>query len=94
MDLLIAMAAKTGVVTQMGNQGHSGNNYFQFKAWTEAGIIKDVTRIDAFMNARATLARLDGGRRSRRPNRCRRGSTGTSGTRRVLRAPSARSCTR
>ena len=51
VDLLIAMAAKTGVVTQMGNQGHSGNNYFQFKAWTEAGIIKDVTQIDAFMNA-------------------------------------------
>ena len=51
VDLLIAMAEKTGVVTQMGNQGHSGNNYFQFKAWSEAGIIKDVTKIVAFMNA-------------------------------------------
>jgi predicted dehydrogenase len=51
VDLLMAMAAKSGVVTQMGNQGHSGNNYFQFKAWTEAGVIKDVTRIDAFMNS-------------------------------------------
>jgi len=51
VDLLIAMAGKTGLVTQMGNQGHSGNNYFQFKAWTEAGIIKDVTTIVAFMNA-------------------------------------------
>jgi len=51
VDLLIAMAAKTGVVTQMGNQGHSGNNYFQFKAWTEAGVIKDVTKIVAFMNS-------------------------------------------
>ena len=40
VDLLIAMAARSGVVTQMGNQGHSGNNYFQFKAWTEAGIIR------------------------------------------------------
>jgi predicted dehydrogenase len=50
VDLLMAMAERTGVVTQMGNQGHSGNNYFQFKAWTEAGLIKDVTRIDAFMN--------------------------------------------
>ncbi|WP_160069146.1 Gfo/Idh/MocA family oxidoreductase [Sphingobacterium bovisgrunnientis] len=38
------------VVTQMGNQGHSEANYFQFKAWKEAGIIKDVTRIDAHMN--------------------------------------------
>jgi predicted dehydrogenase len=51
VDILIAMAAKTGVVTQMGNQGHSGNNYFQFKAWTEAGIIRDVTKIAAFMNS-------------------------------------------
>jgi len=38
------------VVTQMGNQGHSEANYFQFKAWKDAGIIKDVTRIDAHMN--------------------------------------------
>jgi predicted dehydrogenase len=51
VDLLIAMAARTRVVTQMGNQGHSGNNYLQFKAWTEAGIIKDVTKIVAFMNS-------------------------------------------
>jgi predicted dehydrogenase len=51
VDLLIAMAAKTGLVTQMGNQGYSGNNYFQFKAWTEAGVIKDVTKIVAFMNS-------------------------------------------
>lgn len=49
-ERLIAMAEKSGVVTQMGNQGHSGANYFQFKAWTEAGIIKDVTRVDAHMN--------------------------------------------
>lgn len=50
-ELLMALAAKTGVVTQMGNQGHSGNNFHQFKAWTEAGVIKDVTRIDAYMNS-------------------------------------------
>lgn len=34
----------------MGNQGHSEANYFQFKTWKDAGIIKDVTRIDAHMN--------------------------------------------
>ena len=51
VDLLIEMAGRTGLVTQMGNQGHSGNNFFQFKAWTEAGIIKDVTKIVAFMNS-------------------------------------------
>lgn len=49
-ERLMAMAKKSGVVTQMGNQGHSGGNYFQFKAWTEAGLIKDVTRITAHMN--------------------------------------------
>ena len=51
VELLIAAQHKYKVATQMGNQGHSGGNHFQFKAWTEAGIIKDVTRIDAFMNS-------------------------------------------
>jgi hypothetical protein len=49
---MMAAAKKYGVVTQMGNQGHSGGNYFQFKSWTEAGVIRDVTRVDAFMNGR------------------------------------------
>ncbi len=51
VELLMAKAAQARVVTQMGNQGHSGNNFHQFKAWTEAGVIKDVTRIDMFMNS-------------------------------------------
>ncbi len=51
-ELLIKAAKKYGVVTQMGNQGHSGANYFQFKTWKEAGIIKDVTAITAHMNSR------------------------------------------
>ncbi|MFD2599700.1 Gfo/Idh/MocA family oxidoreductase [Sphingobacterium corticis] len=51
VELMILKAKKhSNVVTQMGNQGHSEANYFQFKAWQEAGIIKDVTRIDAHMN--------------------------------------------
>lgn len=50
-ERLIQMAAKNPkIVTQMGNQGHSGANYFQFKAWAEAGIIRDITRITAHMN--------------------------------------------
>jgi predicted dehydrogenase len=49
---LIDLADRSGVATQMGNQGHSGGNYFQFKAWSEAGVIKDVTRITAHMNSR------------------------------------------
>ena len=49
-ELLMAAEKKYGVVTQMGNQGHSEENYYQFKAWKEAGIIKDVTAITAHMN--------------------------------------------
>jgi len=50
VELMMKGEKKYGVVTQMGNQGHSEENYFQFKAWTEAGIIKDVTAITAHMN--------------------------------------------
>lgn len=52
VELMMKAAAKhPKVVTQMGNQGHSDANYFQFKAWKEAGIIKDVTAITAHMNS-------------------------------------------
>ena len=47
-ERLMDLAERSGVVTQMGNQGHSGSNYFQFKEWTEAGVIKDITKIDAY----------------------------------------------
>ncbi len=50
--LLMAAEQRFKVVTQMGNQGHSGNNYFQFESWTKAGIIKNVTKITAFMNSK------------------------------------------
>lgn len=50
VELMMRGAKKYGVVTQMGNQGHSEANYFQFRAWKEAGIIKDVTAITAHMN--------------------------------------------
>jgi predicted dehydrogenase len=50
IDIMMAAERKYKVAAQMGNQGHSGANYFQFRAWTEAGIIKDVTKIHAFMN--------------------------------------------
>lgn len=51
VQLMMNAAKKYGVVTQMGNQGHSEANYFQFKAWVEAGIIKDVTAFTAHMNS-------------------------------------------
>lgn len=49
--LMMDCAKRHNVVTQMGNQGHSEGNYFQFKAWKEAGIIKDVTAVTAHMNS-------------------------------------------
>ncbi|ASZ13473.1 Gfo/Idh/MocA family oxidoreductase [Chitinophaga pendula] len=52
VELMMKAARKYNkVVTQMGNQGHSEANYFQFKAWKDAGIIKDVTAITAHMNS-------------------------------------------
>ncbi|MBE9544928.1 MAG: DUF1080 domain-containing protein, partial [Proteobacteria bacterium] len=47
--LLEKAAKKCGVVTQMGNQGHSGAGTIQFGQWVEAGLIKDVKRIDTWM---------------------------------------------
>jgi len=51
IELMMAAEKKYKVACQMGNQGHSEANYFQFKAWVEAGIIKNVTKITAFMNS-------------------------------------------
>jgi predicted dehydrogenase len=52
IELMMAAEKKYKVAAQMGNQGHSEANYFQFKAWTDAGIIKNVTKITAFMNSK------------------------------------------
>lgn len=50
-ELLMEMARRNPeLATQVGNQGHSEANYFQFKAWQDAGIIKDVTAVTAHMN--------------------------------------------
>src|ERR1017187_6376824 len=51
IELMMQAEKKYKVAAQMGNQGHSEANYFQFKAWTEAGIIKNVTKITAYMNS-------------------------------------------
>lgn len=52
VELMMKAANKyPKVVTQMGNQGHSEGNYFQFKTWVEKGIIKDVTQVVAHMNS-------------------------------------------
>lgn len=51
IELLIAAEKKYGVACQMGNQGHSGANYHQFKAWKQAGVIKNVKKVTAYMNS-------------------------------------------
>jgi predicted dehydrogenase len=50
IELMMAAEKKYNIAAQMGNQGHSEANYFQFRAWVDAGIIKNVTKITAFMN--------------------------------------------
>ena len=51
VELMMAAMKKYKVATQMGNQGHTGPNPQQFEAWVKAGIIKDVTKVDASMNS-------------------------------------------
>lgn len=50
IDMMMAAERKYKVAAQMGNQGHSEANYFQFKSWVDAGIIRNVRAITAFMN--------------------------------------------
>lgn len=52
-ELLMAAERKYGVVTQMGNQGHSGKNYWQFKHYVETSVIdvSKLTRLVAHMNS-------------------------------------------
>lgn len=50
--LLLKAARKYGVVTQMGNQGHSEGNFFQMREYVKAGVLdpRAVTRIVSHMN--------------------------------------------
>jgi len=43
------IAKSCGVVTQLGNQGHSGAGTIQFGQWVDEGLIRNVKRIDAWM---------------------------------------------
>jgi predicted dehydrogenase len=51
-ELLMAAEKEYGVVTQMGNQGHSGGNYYQFEEYVKSGIIKldEISKIVTHMN--------------------------------------------
>ena len=49
-EILIRAAKKFNVATQMGNQGHCQDNYYQFKTYVNKGIIKNVKKITVHMN--------------------------------------------
>ena len=49
-ELMMKAADKYGVVTQMGNQGHSTVKYHQFKEYVETGLVHDVHKVVAHMN--------------------------------------------
>lgn len=53
-QLLIDAAARSGVVTQMGNQGHSAENYRQAVEFDRAGLFDDVTKVIAHANVGRT----------------------------------------
>jgi len=48
--LMTQAAAKAGVVTQMGNQGSSGEGVRLTREWIDAGLIGEVTRVHAWTN--------------------------------------------
>lgn len=47
-DLLMRAEKKFGVVTQMGNQGHTSAASVQFQQLVSAGVIRDITKVDAW----------------------------------------------
>ena len=47
-EMLMAAEKKYGVVTQMGNQGHTSAGANQFQRLVEAGIIRDIVRIEGY----------------------------------------------
>lgn len=49
-ELLMRAEREYGVVTQMGNQGHSTVKYHQFKEYVESGLVRDVEKVVAHMN--------------------------------------------
>ncbi len=59
-NLLIKAEKKYKVACQMNNQGHSGANYYQFRAMTEAGMMDNITKMDAHMTKGRRWHKWDG----------------------------------
>ena len=49
-ELLAKAEKKYGAICQMGNQGHSGDNYFQYRDYYAKGMFRDVVKIVSHMN--------------------------------------------
>ena len=49
-ELLKLAEEKYGVVCQMGNQGHSGDNFYQYRDYVAAGELRDVVKVVSHMN--------------------------------------------
>jgi predicted dehydrogenase len=47
-EFLMRAEKKYGVVTQMGNQGHTSSGAAQFRQLVESGAVRDIVKIDAF----------------------------------------------
>ena len=50
-EMLMQAERKFGVVTQMGNQGHTSSGAEQFKQLVAAGVVDDVVKIEAWKSA-------------------------------------------
>lgn len=48
--MMTRIAKENGIVTQMGNQGASGDGTQQIKEWINAGVIGDVYKVDCWTN--------------------------------------------
>ncbi|MFT4691481.1 MAG: putative dehydrogenase [Limisphaerales bacterium] len=50
-DMLMKAEKKWGVVTQMGNQGHTSNGSVQFQELLKAGALKNINKVEAWKTA-------------------------------------------
>lgn len=64
-EILMRAEKKYGVVTQMGNQGHTSSGAMQFKQLVAEGIVRDIVKIEAwkdaslwFMNGKKRIAKF------------------------------------
>ncbi|HNU51158.1 MAG TPA: Gfo/Idh/MocA family oxidoreductase [Verrucomicrobiota bacterium] len=65
--LIAKVAQETGVATQMGNQGHSGEGLRQTYEWIRAGVIGEVREVHAWTSASRWSKKYNSGRPPEEP---------------------------